>query len=75
MLKLYCREDVVCQEPKDIHPDRWLDKEELTELPETPMREVERGYIEPLADQRNPEIPSNPAMEIQIILEVLKRWL
>ena len=33
------------------------------------MREAERGYIEPLADQRNPEIPSKPALEIQIIPE------
>ena len=30
---------------------------------------MERGYIEPLADQRNPEIPSKPALEIQIIPE------
>ena len=65
MLKLYHGEDVVCQEPEDIDPDRWLDKRELTELPESPLREAERGNIEQLADQRNPE----PAIEIQIIPE------
>ena len=39
------------------------------QLPEAPVREVERGYIEPLADQRNSEIPPVPALEIQIIPE------
>ena len=53
----------------DIDSDRWLDKGELTELPEAPLREVERGYIEPLADQRNLEIPSKPVLESQIIPE------
>ena len=51
VLKLYRGEDV------DIDPDRWLDKGELPELPEALLREVERGYIEPSADQRNPKIP------------------
>ena len=45
------------------------DEGELTELPEVPLREAERGYMEPLADQRNPEIPPEPALEIQIIPE------
>ena len=69
VLKLYRREDVVQQEPEDIDPDRWLNEGELTELPETSPKERERGYIEPLADQRNPEISSKPALEIQIIPE------
>ena len=54
LLKLYCREEVVPQEPEDIDPDRWLDKGELTELPESPLREAERGYVELSGDQRNP---------------------
>ena len=33
------------------------------------LREAERRYIKPLADQRNPKIPSEPALEIQIIPE------
>ena len=66
MLKLYCGEDVVRQEPEDIDPDRWLDKGELMELQEASLRERERIYIEPLSDQRNSEISSKPALEIQI---------
>ena len=38
LLKLYRGEDVVGQEPEDIDPDRWLDKGELTELLEAPLR-------------------------------------
>ena len=52
-----------------IDPDRWLDEGELTKLLEAPLREAERGYMELLADQRNPEIPPEPALEIQIIPE------
>ena len=55
---------MVCQEPEGIDPDRWLDKGKLMELPEAPLREAERGYIEPLADQRNVKIPPEPALEI-----------
>ena len=40
VLKLYHGEDVVRQEPEDIDPDRRLDEGELTELPETPLREA-----------------------------------
>ena len=42
-MKLYGREDVIGQNPKDIDPDRWLDKEELTDLPEVPREEAEVG--------------------------------
>ena len=59
VLNLYCREDVVRQEPEDIDPDRWLDKRELTEVLEAPLREAERGYIEPLGDQRTQRYPPN----------------
>ena len=38
VLKLYCREDVVGQEPKDVDPDVWVDKGELRELPEISLR-------------------------------------
>ena len=69
VLKLYRGEDVIGQDSEDIDPDRWLDEEELTELPEAPLGEAERRYIEPLVDQRNPEIPPEPALEIQIIPE------
>ena len=35
--KLYCGEDVICQDPEDIDLDGWLDKGKLTELPEAPL--------------------------------------
>ena len=37
MLKLYCGENVVQQEPPDVDPDRWTDEGELTKLPEIPV--------------------------------------
>ena len=46
VLKLYCGEDVVRQNPKDIDPDRYTDDGELTELPEMPGREPERVILE-----------------------------
>ena len=46
MLKLYHGEDVIRQDPEDIDPDRWVDKGELTELPEAPLGEGERRYIQ-----------------------------
>ena len=36
VLKLYQGEDVICQNPEDIDPERWLDEGELTELSEIP---------------------------------------
>ena len=41
LLKLYRVEDVIRQDPEDIDPDQWLDKGELTELPEAPLGEAE----------------------------------
>ena len=38
VLKLYRGEYVVRQEPKDVDPDGWVDKGELTELPEISLR-------------------------------------
>ena len=40
VLKLYCGEDIVRQEPADVDPDLWVDEGELTELPEIPVRDV-----------------------------------
>ena len=39
------------------------------ELPEAPLGKEERRPIEPSVDQRNPEIPPEPALEIQIVPE------
>ena len=50
----------------DIDPDSWLDEGELLEAS---LRERERRYIESLANQRNPERSSKPALKIQIIPE------
>ena len=58
MLKLYRGEYVIRQDPEDIDPDRWLDKGELTKLPEAPLGKAERRPIEPSVDQRNPEMES-----------------
>ena len=71
MMKLYCGEDVIRQDPGDIDPDRWLDKGELMKQSEAPLGKAERRYIEPSVDQRNPEIPPEPALEIQIAVEHL----
>ena len=68
-LKLYCGEDVICQDPEDIDPDRWLDKGELTELPKAPLGEVEMRSRELSIDRRDLEIPPEPEIEIQVIPE------
>ena len=41
----------------------------MKELPETPLSEAERRPIEQSVDQRNPEIPPEPALVIQIVPE------
>ena len=64
---------MIRQDPEDIDPDRWLDEGELTELLEVPLGEGERRHIEPSVDQRNPEIPPETALEIQIIPEDPKK--
>ena len=38
-------------------------------LPEAPLGEAERRPIEPSVDQRNPELPPEPELEIQIVPE------
>ena len=60
---------MIRQDPADIDPDRWLDKGELTELLEAPPDEGEQGSVELSVDQKNPEIPPEPALEIQIVPE------
>ena len=55
ILKLYLGEDVICQNPEDIDPDRWLDKGELMELPEISIEEAKDSGREPSEDRRGPE--------------------
>ena len=40
VLKLYRGEDVIRQDPEDIDPDWWLDKGQLTKLPEASLGEA-----------------------------------
>ena len=44
VLKLYRGEDIVW--PEKVDPNRWLDKGELTKLPELPREEAEEGVRE-----------------------------
>ena len=67
VLKLYLGEDMICQDPEDRDPERWLDKGELMELPESPLGEAEMRSREPSGNQRGPEIPLEPYLEIQVI--------
>ena len=55
ILKLYLGEDVICQNPEDIDPDRWLDKGEFMELPEISIEEAKDSGREPSEDRRGPE--------------------
>ena len=69
ILKLYRKKDVIRQDPEDIDPHLWLDKGELTELPETPLGEAERRSREPSVNRRDLEIPPEPELEIQVTPE------
>ena len=69
VLKLYHEKNGIQRDPEDIDPDQWLDKGELTELPEAPLGEVEMRSREPFLDLRSPEIPPEPELEIQVIPE------
>ena len=64
VLKLCLWEDMICHDSEDVDPDQWLDKGELTELPETALGEAEMRSLEPFLDQRGPEIPPEPDLEI-----------
>ena len=69
VLKLYHREEVVQQEPADVDPDRWVNEGELTELPEISVGERERVFMETRLDSVNPEIITEPDLEILMILD------
>ena len=69
VLKLYRGEDVVRQEPEDVDPNGWVDKGELTELPEIPLRGRVRGYMEVVPGPRSPEISAEPIIDVQVIPE------
>ena len=56
------------QNPEDIDPDRYADDRELSELPEIPLGELERVYMEPVIKAVNPEIPIK--MDLEIGLQV-----
>ena len=69
VLKLYCGEDLIRQNPGDVDRDQWLDEGELTELPEIPIEEVEVGVRKQPEDQRGPKLYPEPELDIQILLE------
>ena len=55
VLKLNRGEDIIRPNPEDTDPDKWLDKGELTELPEVHRTEANNGpYLE------LPIIPGEP---------------
>ena len=66
VLKLYRGEDVVQQNPKDIHPDRRADEGELTELQKISLGELERVYLETGQGPMSLEIPTEPEPEPDI---------
>ena len=66
VLKLYCGEDVICQDPEDIDLNQWLDKGELKELPQAPLVKAERRSQEPSVDRRDREIPLGPEYPIRL---------
>ena len=72
VLKLYRGEDVVRQEPKDVDPDGWVDKIELTELLEISLRGGERVYMETGTGPKSPVRFAEPALVIQVIPEDLE---
>ena len=69
VLKLYRGENVIRQDPEDIDLDQWLDKGELTELPEEPLGEAQRRSCELSVDRRDPDISPEPELVIQVIPE------
>ena len=66
---MYRGEDVICQNPEDIDPDQWLDKGELTELPEIPRAEAEERVGNEAEALGIPEVDTGPYLEIPIIPE------
>ena len=60
---------MIRQDPENINPGRWLDKGELTKLPEAPLGEAWMRSRDSLVDWRDPKIPPEPELEIQVIPE------
>ena len=60
---------MIWQNPKDIDPDQWLEKEELTKLPEIPVEEEEVRVREPSGDRRGPGLYPEPDLGIPILPE------
>ena len=69
MLKLYCGEDVIRQNPEYIDQDRWLDEGELTDVPEIPREEAEVGVREQPTGPKRPELYPEPDQDIPILPE------
>ena len=69
MLKIYCGQDVIHQDPEDIDPDRWLEEGELTQLTEEPLSKAQKRSRQLSVDWRDPEISQEPELEIQVIPE------
>ena len=66
VLKLYSGEDVVQQEPADVDPDGWVEE---GELPETPVRERDRVFLEASMDAVNLKVMVEPGLEVPMILD------
>ena len=66
VLKLYCGEDVVQQNPEDVDPDKYTEEGELTKLPEIPWREPERVYLETGMEVHVPETHFEPETEMDM---------
>ena len=69
MKMFVCRISTFVPVNVQVCPDRWLDVLKLTELLKAPLGKAERRPIKPSVDQRNLEIPFEPALEIQIVPE------
>ena len=69
VLKLYRGEDVVQQEPADVDPDGWVEEGELTELPEIPVGERDRLFMETRPDAVNLKVTVELDLEVPMILD------
>ena len=73
VLKLYCGEDVIYQDPEDIDPNQWLDKGELTELPEAPLGEEEMRSREPSLEGEAQRYLQNQTKRFKLSLKIPRR--
>ena len=60
---------MICQNPEDIDPDKWIDKGELTELPEVHRTEAEERLETRREALGTSEADNGPYLEIPIIPE------